>query len=450
MFSKSANAWCSGEVVRVDEAAGTVKVAYFTSSGARLEKVLLVLSEDLERSKEAVTRNALRREERIANHPIGQAVWVRDSDDNQVPWLRGAVQGHDPASGEPLVRPAVGRLRQQAFDRKTGKLVNGLLWSAEESETARAWEHVRGSPPGFTMDNLTDFGSSWAAVVDGNDISDCGALASGALKLLFWLARQPALCFWVFFDAFPALEPMQRALGCVVAGREALYLLSVLTCTWVKPAFLLVDVGASVRDTGAAHWIGNPLIRGYSFLFMYVVAPEKFVAIALLGNGGLNKQDLYIPAVFALLDLCGLAALGAGVGAGNLAARARRGPRCRRARGAVHGRVGFGCTPQEGGAVRPWVLRCCSAACCRRSWCRSLSACRRRDESVKMVVHVCKKQNTQHPQSTPPSCAPPPSPLASPLSIGSASLPPTVLSSSSLPIRQPSISPQKFKTVETR
>ena len=94
------------------------------------------------------------------------------------------------------------------------------------------------------MDNLTDFGSSWAAVVDGNDISDCGALASGALKLLFWLARQPALCFWVFFDAFPALEPMQRALGCVVAGREALYLLSVLTCTWVKPAFLLVDVGA--------------------------------------------------------------------------------------------------------------------------------------------------------------------------------------------------------------
>lgn len=44
-------------------------------------------------------------------------------------------------------------------------------------------------------------------------------------------------------------------------ARETLYLLVVLACVWFKPAFLLVDVGASVRD---------PQI-GYSFLAVYVL-----------------------------------------------------------------------------------------------------------------------------------------------------------------------------------
>ena len=149
---------------------------------------------------------------------------------------------------------------------------------------------------------------------DAHGMSDCGALASGALKLLFWHVLQPALYFWVFSDAFPALEPMQRVLGCVVAVREAVYLLSVLACTWVNPAFLLVDVGASVRDE-----TGSP--GGYMFLFMYVVAPEKFVATAQVEGGGLDSNGLMSVAMLVgvlLLDLCGVAALGAGVGACNL------------------------------------------------------------------------------------------------------------------------------------
>ena len=103
----------------------------------------------------------------------------------------------------------------------------------------------------------------------------------------------------------------------------------------MNSAFLLVDVDATVRGT-----TGDPIFHGYPFLFMYVIAPEKFVAFALFREGVLDKQGLGAAALLggALLDLCGVAALGAGVGAGNLAARARRGPRCRRARGAVHGR----------------------------------------------------------------------------------------------------------------
>ena len=126
---------------------------------------------------------------------------------------------------------------------------------------------------------------------------------------------EPALYCWVFSDAFPALEPVQRVLGCLVAGREALFLVSVLACTWVNPAFLLVDVGASVRDETVAGTDG-----GYGFLFMYVVAPEKLLVGALFEGGGLDKQGLVFVAMLGgvLLDFCGVAALGAGVGVGNL------------------------------------------------------------------------------------------------------------------------------------
>ena len=109
---------------------------------------------------------------------------------------------------------------------------------------------------------------------------------------------------------------MQRWLGGFVLLREALYLLTVVACARVNPAFLLVDVAASVRDKG-----GDKLEGGYTFLAMYVVAPEKYVGLALLGGGGLDNKGLWLPVVLylgPLLDLCGLGALGAGLGAGGL------------------------------------------------------------------------------------------------------------------------------------
>ena len=95
----------------------------------------------------------------------------------------------------------------------------------------------------------------------------------------------------------------------------------------MNSAFLLVDVDATVRGT-----TGDPIFHGYPFLFMYVIAPEKFVAFALFFKGGLDIECLGAVAWLggALLDLCGVAALGAGVGAGNLPpalAAGRRRPR---------------------------------------------------------------------------------------------------------------------------
>ena len=163
--------------------------------------------------------------------------------------------------------------------------------------------------------------SNWAAALEANGMSPRGALASGTAKLLFWHCWQPVFYFWVLAECFSSLEPLQQAFGCAVGVREALYLLSVLVCTWVNPAYLLVDVGASVRDPDIASNEGSRrrLEGGYIFLAAYVLAPEKFIAGALFMEGGLNNGVIGVALLGgALLDLCGVGALGAGLGSGNL------------------------------------------------------------------------------------------------------------------------------------
>jgi len=83
-----------------------------------------------------------------------------------------------------------------------------------------------------------------------------------------------------------------------------------------NPSFLLVDVAASVRDTA------NAAAGGYSFLAVYVLAPEKFVAVAAFDEGGLDNDTL-IGLIWLgglLLDLCGVGALVAGLAGGVLPA----------------------------------------------------------------------------------------------------------------------------------
>jgi hypothetical protein len=142
------------------------------------------------------------------------------------------------------------------------------------------------------------------------------AALQAVIKLLLWHALQPVLYAYVFYDAFSMLEPVQRWLGGFVLLREVLYMLAVLACTTMNPAFLLVDVAASVRGGSTRVFSG-----GYTFLAMYVVAPEKYVTLALLGEGGLSKPCLaetVVIIVSPVLDLCGLCALVAGIGAGGL------------------------------------------------------------------------------------------------------------------------------------
>ena len=61
---------------------------------------------------------------------------------------------------------------------------------------------------------------------------------------------------------------------------------------------------------------------GYGFLALYVLAPEKFVASVLASTcaSAGSRKCVRGSGLFglALLDLCGVAALGAGLGAGSL------------------------------------------------------------------------------------------------------------------------------------
>ena len=67
-----------------------------------------------------------------------------------------------------------------------------------------------------------------------------------------------------------------------------------------------------MRDTGVN--------GGYGFLALYVLAPEKFVAMAAFWEGGLGNDNLWILFGGPLLDLWGVGALVGGLAGGVLPA----------------------------------------------------------------------------------------------------------------------------------
>eukprot|EP01047_Picozoa_sp_COSAG01_P016036 COSAG01_NODE_811_length_13417_cov_6.641012_8_plen_1526_part_00 len=258
---------------------------------------------------------------------VGSTVWVRDCDVSRPTflhscwaddcWHQGTVAGVD-AQGRPLVRPEAGR--------PSGRRE---IWSEEASRTPVPWLRCDPSeaPRGFTAFELYRNGSSWDYARRRNGQTACGAWMLGATRLLLWHLVQPAMYFLVLGVYAGEIDALQLGLGVAVAVREAGYLLTTLACAWANPAFLLVDVGASVRD-----WRGEFNECGYIFLLMYVLAPEKFVGFSLFEQGGLdtlddeklsNPQTAVVLTVLyggtsPLLDLCGVGALFAGLGSGQL------------------------------------------------------------------------------------------------------------------------------------
>eukprot|EP01045_Picozoa_sp_COSAG04_P011463 COSAG04_NODE_739_length_10697_cov_6.459332_2_plen_759_part_00 len=258
-----------------------------------------------------------------ARHPLGKVVWVRD--DWDMPLMRGVVESHD-ASGTPLVRATAGRVKYMRVDDASDSLVDVEKWSEDESKAPRSWQTVLDHAPGYAMDRLLSPGTCWSEAMDysrhlnnGGCSSNRYILRAYAVLLSAWgLFRhllQPVLYFYVFFDAWPTLEPIQSFFGGAVAVRETIYALTTLACAVVNPGFLLIDVRASV-DSEADGETG-----GKEFLVVYVLAPEMIVLWALFRQGGLDisqgKHNIVYFAIM-LLNLCGLGALGAGIGTGNL------------------------------------------------------------------------------------------------------------------------------------
>jgi hypothetical protein len=195
------------------------------------------------------------------------------------------------------------------WQRRTTK--RPTIGSAEQQETGDT-----APKGGYTFNMLRTRGNSWARALAANDQSAAGGALTAVGRLLFCHWVQPALYWAVFACFYDQIDGAQWGFGWAVAVREALYLLTTLVALYANPAFLLVDVGASVRDVTA----GGVGSSGYGFLALYVLAPEKFVACAAYGNGGLGWMCMMILALLggALLDLCSVGALIAGLAAGNL------------------------------------------------------------------------------------------------------------------------------------
>jgi len=116
-----------------------------------------------------------------------------------------------------------------------------------------------------------------------------------------------------FFIRAEMLVPVQLWLGAFVAVREALYIAMVAVAAFRNPAFLLVDMAATVEDNG-------PL-----YLIIYVVSPEKFVMVSLVGYCPAQQAPLFtrwwisgtLWGGILFFDACGVAAISAAFGVGN-------------------------------------------------------------------------------------------------------------------------------------
>eukprot|EP01047_Picozoa_sp_COSAG01_P067441 COSAG01_NODE_9526_length_2419_cov_2.482759_1_plen_404_part_10 len=229
-----------------------------------------------------------------------------------------------------------GRLEERLIDDVVSTIVllpHQQPGTEETTYRSRLRSRRRG---GFTMAMLSGWkydGSgmrkhNWGDAVVANDQTYVSAAVAATLRLVFWHWLQPVLYFAVLYCFWDEVDTVQQVFGAAVAVREAGYVFATLLCLYANPAFLLINVIASVNewvDFGGAN-------AGYVFLLTYTLAPEKFVFMAALGKGGwavdgfetvtrLNLREIRAGGCFAralaivllALDLSGVGALVAGL-----------------------------------------------------------------------------------------------------------------------------------------
>eukprot|EP01043_Picozoa_sp_COSAG02_P060255 COSAG02_NODE_7835_length_2829_cov_1.411355_1_plen_481_part_00 len=176
----------------------------------------------------------------------------------------------------------------------------------------------------FTMKLLVNEEDlSFSDVVDDYGWDNAGeAYMCAAARMLCHMA-QPVLYVVLFSLATPdgdedepnRLQGLSLICGWFVALREAAYLVVTLGCALKNPAFLLINVPATVND---GKHDDDSLCSGMTFLVAYVCSPQSFVLKALCGKGGLDldgEAQLMLAGSF-FLDLFAVAAFGSTVGDG--------------------------------------------------------------------------------------------------------------------------------------
>lgn len=212
---------------------------------------------------------------------------------------------------------------------------------------------------GFLMPDLCSKQSSWASATSRAGLLHCGALALATGRLFVHHALQPTSYLLALAVCLHDLSTLQLWLGGIVACREVCYLLTTVRCVFANPAFLLVDVPSSVTYVRELAWLSvddlcfraarvgveeddvekarvcdepEPRLaalimaratiwqHGHIFATMYMVAPEKFLAAALLDRGGLDKRGVFGVSwlAYGVCDLCAVSALSVGLQSGEV------------------------------------------------------------------------------------------------------------------------------------
>ena len=148
---------------------------------------------------------------------------------------------------------------------------------------------------------------SWSSARDELGLNTCGAILISTIRLLFWHWLQPMLYGLVLFAYWNLLVEAQQTLGLIVGIREALYWLMTIMALCRNPSYLLVDLKATWN--GISRTFPNSTIFGPCFqVALYVLAPEKYVAIALVKRNRCEELagGILIGAFLPLLDLAGM------------------------------------------------------------------------------------------------------------------------------------------------
>eukprot|EP01046_Picozoa_sp_COSAG06_P025072 COSAG06_NODE_2085_length_7634_cov_6.358593_3_plen_618_part_00 len=247
-------------------------------------------------------------EEVAAALPVspGQSVWVNMDADGDSDWILAVVATSSDGGVD--------------FDAEMPLVHLPDSTAGTKLSTASCYDTALG--PGFTFEDLdNEDRSTWSYAMQRNGDSKCSALVTGGARLLLWHLVQPPMYFLVLATYHSDIDHLQLGLGVAVACREAGYLVTTLACVYYNPAFLLVDVATTVRQQS------HPIEKLIPVL-MYVLAPEKFVAFSLFGRGGAatldSSNDLiaFLTVIYGFvstaLDMCGVAALVAGLASGKL------------------------------------------------------------------------------------------------------------------------------------
>ena len=141
---------------------------------------------------------------------------------------------------------------------------------------------------GFTMTTLCSGNyNSWAEAVQANDKGPVYSYSLAAFRLLGHLS-QPVVCIFLlikYASRIDMIDQTQIILGSLVAVREGFYFIMTCCLVYLKPSFLLVNITSSAYGSRD----GDVIKQGATFWFMYLFAPEKFVAFVLFQPHGLTR-----------------------------------------------------------------------------------------------------------------------------------------------------------------